>query len=1502
MLDEISNRLPNGCSLASGLHSYTGDESQLKFRLLFTDRELLAKRPSLRSTKNKIISENRDKQGGKRQQQDEDQSRETRSSERVNNNELLSHHSSFIIEQKQGRWEIEAEIVDAKQGRRGCKLAELDGGLRLRLYASTRFSCKLPINGTSPTGCRGCSKRQDERGASSGRASEADRPQNKEEGNALRSGNSLDDFQSQPRFDEPAIPIIGVSDRINLSPSLLNKSEQTAPPIIAKTTTTTTMRERAFNWKDTATVTSDSNDRQRTLARKLPYEIRNQQLEHCNHRYSFTSQHGRAVDFSGADMDLSCGGCITGLGCCCFCCHLFDGGAAAVKELLRAPNQAPATREGGPIKTAEEDADYEGVERTDWYQECLLNGKRDLAFTELASVAASAGFADPAAGAADTSATNSVYRDHYERPEWSASASSGQLGDGKVDDAIGLENSGRAPRPAMEILYVLMEIMEGYEGFEEESSGIQFSGKSQLKLNAKSRTDTGGADTDATDGLIARSNWDKTSHNDTKAVSVAANANANANTNDDDRTKDHEEASQLSRDRRLANNAVKMELKRPGDSLDMDDTDDRGDKGASMIVAEIAAGASDRLEPPGRNSNNERLDASQGVDSQTRPDRAVGSLVATGTGGAGDDNSNSARWMQSRHQKASGAGLAKASLCLAAIVVDRLNRFVRLKPDLNELVSVDIYNELELYQAGLSACAAGSSSGGSSDRSRANGHSEIGLEPPLQQRHPPHHPQRRPNASREGVLALLKLPLLYQLKLAVAEPAPATTTAAAAVEDDDEMRHRGLGGVVSSSRRRRRRRSLLTKEEAEHALSLIYNKLLNKELAWKRLQATSKLSAGSNKWFMMGQEIPEKTATAPPFISPLNGNQLIMLQFDFHFASQFNNDCGNLYVKYKLLLKDNPASSKWKLIPRTKGVGAKQENSAALLLLARHRRQQQRQPQMSSSIKLNVAHDDNRSMPNEIDMNYYVEATKKTTDLSAPTLPIAKRAAGRNQTQISHQEPANEGLADTKTDTNTATNTNAANTNANTNTNTNTDGGTSAKANAKQLTSALDASTSRLGISGNPMVAAADQVDKSTEHSRDGSRLISTQQPNQPAVLLEGSTVTSRPDGVGRFQFGCLERLVFEVADRQDGATADSAAMMMMMMNANTANATSNAPPAAVNRLKRRLAANKAPRLISSLLAPLNAKTQKSLESPNNNEIDNFLASGDRYADLDNEKQHRSSNVCHDKDGDDDSVKRANYATKSSSSLSSSLSKAAAATKQIAIPERINGSKAASHSIQANRSGEKSRFNSSERTPPDQVDDGGIEPDNNHEINKLDKPAVLTPAQAVHVAMNKTSAGPSGIERLVNGEQPRRAMEESASFPGKPAETLQADDEHLELLLLLEFYSSNFYHDKLQGWSHLSLPICLSRQQAHRASCCVLSDQNDRLDNTDFGYRFSRQRQAALAMPTAGAPKCNRTRHVLTVIRPELQSIRDKLRYYLIGELPSSTPSIESVSSQEERL
>lgn len=1447
MLDENS-RFMEGCSLTSGFHSYAGDESKLRFRLLFTDRELLAKRPNLRSSKNKIISENRDKQGGKRQQQqDEDQSRENRPSERVNNNELLSHHSSFIIEQKQGRWEIEAEI-GAKYGRRGCKMAELleGGGLRLRLQcsASTCFSCKLPINGTSPTGCRdcrGCSQsQQDERGASSRRVNN-ERPQNKEEGES----GSLEHFQSQPSAEEADY------DGIHLSPSWLNgdKCVTTVTPTNAtRETTKTTMRERAFNWKDTATVTSDSDDRQRTLARKLPYEIRNQQLEHCNHHYSFTRQHGNAWDFSstsGADMDLSCGRCITG-------CCLFDGGNA-VKELLRAADGAQATREG-PIRAAEElDADREGVERTDWYQDCLLNGKRDLAFSELASVAASAGFADhPAA----TTTTDSG--------EWPPPS---QLGDGKLDDAIDLENSGRAPRPNVEILYVLMEIME--------SSGILIAGRSQLKLNAKSRTDTG-AHRDATDGLIAgaRSNWDKLSRD-----SVAVAANATTTTNDDDDDDEKTPPSQQSRDRELANNAVKMELKRPGDSVDMDDTDDRGDKGASMIVAEIAAGASDRLEPSsGRKRNNEsHLDT---ADSQTNPDRAEGSLVATG-----DTDSHSAGCLPGRQRPPSvdtvAAGPAKV-VCLAVIALDRLNRSLRLKPNLNELISVDIYNELELYQAAPRSrpCAA-RSPGGSSDRSGGR-ESESGLEQrqsakrrqQLQQRHPlplplpphPHHRQRRrPNASREGVLALLKLPLLYQLKLAVAEPALTT----AAVDNDAEMRHRGLGGVSSS-----RRRCLLTKEEAEHALSLIYNKLLNKELALKRLQATSRQS-GSNKWFMMGQEIPEKTATAPPFISPLNGNQLIMLQFDFHFASHFNNDCGNLYVKYKLLLKDNPAS-KWKLTPRTKGVGAKQENSSAPLLLDRR---QQRQPQISgssSSIKLNVAHDndDHRGMPKEIDMNYYVEATKTPPSPIEPSaLLISKRAAGRNQAQISHQEPANEGLADTKT--------NAANTNADTdtNTNTNTNSSNGGRANTKQLASDLDASTSRLG-SGNPIVVQV-EADKSIEHSR----LTNTQQPNQPAVLLEGSTVTSRPDGVGRFQFGCLERLVFEVASRQDGAAAAAADGKM-----NTE--TANAYPAAVNRLKRRLAANKAPRLISSLLAPLDAQIQKSLESPpNNNEIDNFLASGDRYDDLDNNKKLDSSSAY---DKDDDSVKRANYATKLSLS---SLSTAALATPtQIATPvqtQQINGSKAASPSIQANKSDGKSRFNS-ERNPPDQVD-GGIGSDNNHEINMLDKPA-LTPAKTVHDVSNKTSAGPSGIERRLDGGQPRRGMKESVSFPGKSAEIVQADDEQLELLLLLEFYSSDFYHDKLQGWSHLSLPICLSRHQAH-SSCCVLSNQNDRLDNTDLGCCFRRQRQAALAMPTAGASKCNRTRHVLTVIRPELQSIRDKLRYYLIGELPSSTPTIESVSS-----
>lgn len=104
------------------------------------------------------------------------------------------------------------------------------------------------------------------------------------------------------------------------------------------------------------------------------------------------------------------------------------------------------------------------------------------------------------------------------------------------------------------------------------------------------------------------------------------------------------------------------------------------------------------------------------------------------------------------------------------------------------------------------------------------------------------------------------------------------------------------------------------------------------------------------------------------------------------------------------------------------------------------------------------------------------------------------------------------------------------------------------------------------------------------------------------------------------------------------------------------------------------------------------------------------------------------------------------------------------------------------------------------------------------------------------------------------------------------------DDEVQEIIIVLEFYSSDFYRDKLQGWSHISIPIKLTKECRGNFLSLSLSDKD-------------KDKRRQLRWCT-----CTKREIIRPVIRPELCSIIDKLRYYLIGQLPESVPEVDNVS------
>lgn len=105
-----------------------------------------------------------------------------------------------------------------------------------------------------------------------------------------------------------------------------------------------------------------------------------------------------------------------------------------------------------------------------------------------------------------------------------------------------------------------------------------------------------------------------------------------------------------------------------------------------------------------------------------------------------------------------------------------------------------------------------------------------------------------------------------------------------------------------------------------------------------------------------------------------------------------------------------------------------------------------------------------------------------------------------------------------------------------------------------------------------------------------------------------------------------------------------------------------------------------------------------------------------------------------------------------------------------------------------------------------------------------------------------------------------------------------ADDEAAsvaELFVVFELYTSDFYRDKLQGWTHTVLPIHVSHLKQHAVPP-------------------AHRKQRSSAPIAAG-----RTRQELLVVGPALTSLKDRLRFKLLGELPGvfTRTSVAKVSS-----
>lgn len=94
------------------------------------------------------------------------------------------------------------------------------------------------------------------------------------------------------------------------------------------------------------------------------------------------------------------------------------------------------------------------------------------------------------------------------------------------------------------------------------------------------------------------------------------------------------------------------------------------------------------------------------------------------------------------------------------------------------------------------------------------------------------------------------------------------------------------------------------------------------------------------------------------------------------------------------------------------------------------------------------------------------------------------------------------------------------------------------------------------------------------------------------------------------------------------------------------------------------------------------------------------------------------------------------------------------------------------------------------------------------------------------------------------------------------------------LVLVLEFYSSDFYGDKLLGWTQTSAPLVVAGDQS---SNLVAMNRH--------GPGLSTMTTVLVAPKRPRAGRCGTE---LAILVPKFASIRDKLRYELLGHPPSS--------------
>lgn len=1340
-------------SLPSALHRYAGDPSRMKLRLLFTDQALLSSRPSFKGSKKGKVQG----RGGKA----------------IADDGLNNYHSSYLIAKRRGQWTVRSEV--------GAGLLEANGW-RLSILSE-------PLDSGRDLFCCNTASTK---------------------------------FDSISRKNVPkSINKGGDNNRIHNARQVIGDESRRSNEI------TTTRSERAFKWKDT--VSPDCNEFQRTHASKLPCEMRNHQLyfrHHCLAGHKITR-----IDNDTGDSDNLFSSCACLLNCGSDCGEErdLDTGYGAMRG------------------RRDEDDDDDSKSRddelpTDWYRQWLLNGNRQR---EPALAALSQGSWCFVGKASEPQSSSSL----------SCAAAGATTSTKKLDhnDADNVNNPYGADTIGSSMIEALdkcaasaTSVVESCATSSGNGSGIQnirLAHEYYEKKGIRSGDELGGDISEGGDtrqkvglqqpiqhaasiphddikstlsnlSMCALNNGEEfdsnVNHISDAIATCSPNDTAANNDIDTDNSRDNVVERQISNGYATSSSHKSRAVTSAHQGSHVGEV-------LYIIMEKHDMITEDALSPSSSSAKTQRL---QIAATDQHPAVASGALAATAsavdatvvsTGRINnlmdkddDDNDESEMTLMKRNSgdkcdskvqelahdgnNSSGATFVDLLVCPSDRAADRQysesdttelkgdklgNKATLLGPPISSL-------EMEPKNEGKLDAAAAANSNDKRREKEVNGREidqfDLASEQRMQQEQRESLSRQRccclvnrhnHNDSKLVCLAVIVIDVLkrfIQMKpdLNKLISVDISTTKAlhlgarfyranhdASAAADGANQASGENVLVGRTRDNQSSRLLLQANQTSDLKpttpihSLLYQlRPVPEDLApaaaagraeAERLLADLMQRHLGASALLLQPELKPAAGLLASFAGPVNGGVLIRLQFDIHFASEFAKDCRNLYVRYKLLANDQslvPAtgssktSAKWKLKRHWPRV--KDETSSARILSSRSGGEPTSMADRDRSEKL-------------AQMTHCYMATQQTAfspSSSRFSLPSPTEVAGQSSLSSSH---------------------------------------------ASRIVRDDEPRKSKGTESINSARQTADNNNQ-RHRSVDADETITAMTNGPDTCLLQGSTITSRPDSRGRFHFACVEELLLEFVVANDN-------------NKCRARATAQRPASS-------------------------CRPQKSFEGS----VPTAVADTDEWWSK----------------------------TNAGGLFSSVTDKTLAPASLVATRPLAQLSDAREMFITETAPTKTTRQDSSSGYESDKPRATNEAHSNSPDLDQLRGNDQLSGAREV----------PSSGEKSACNESPLSSSSGRSNYD-------RAND-NFEIVLLLELYSSDFYIDKLQGWTHLSIPVCLDRTTA----------------------RPQRQRRQQQQQQQPGTT----TRHELPVIRPTLHSLMDKLRYHMIGQLPASNPSTESVS------